>query len=176
MVLCDPVKRVVSIYTHKNSYGAQVLPDFTTLIHIQDGELVEEPDSHLVQPLLQSSLYSEFIKQWLQHFSRDQMLFISGENLITNPLAEVSKVTEFLNKPNSITSDNIYYDEGRGFYCFKNNQGVNWCMDRSQKGRTHPVLPKPLIDAMHEHFKPYNKQLVDLIGQDFGWPKYFGQH
>lgn len=180
MVLCDPVKRTVSLYTHKKSYipeGApDPLPDFTDIIRMtENGGLVEKIHSRLSLPLLQSSTYSSFIKRWLEFFPRHQMLFISGEELTNNPLKEVSKVTSFLGKPDTITSENVYFNETRGYYCFKANSGYKWCLDPALKGRKHPVLPKDLISALQNYYKPFNEELKSIIGVDFGWPKYFGQ-
>lgn len=179
MVLCDPVKRTVSLYTHKNSYKAEGSPDplppFTDLIQIEnDGTLVEEPHPLLSQPLLQSSTYSVFVKQWFKFFPLSQLLFISGERLTSKPLHEISKVTAFLGKPNAVTDKNVYFNETRGYYCFKANSGHKWCLDPALKGRQHPQLPSELILALHKHYRPYNEELKSLIGVDFGWPKYFG--
>ena len=45
---------------------------------------------------LKTGIYVKHIKSWLKYFSLRQMHFVSGENLIANPAAEVENVTDFL--------------------------------------------------------------------------------
>lgn len=179
MVLCDPVKRVVSLYTHINSYklrdGTDPLPAFTDLVQLQGGRLIEKLHPRVSQPFLECGMYSKFIKQWLQAFPLHQMAFISGEMLVENPLSQVSKITAFLGKADAVTADNVYKDEERGYFCFRSSRGEEWCMDRKKKGRKHPQLSDSLIKALQDHYRPYNEELKSLIKQDFGWPKYLGQ-
>lgn len=179
MVLCDPVKRLVSLYSHINSYklvdGSDPLPSFHDIIFLENDILKENIHPRPAQPFLDSGKYSEFIQQWMQFFPRNQMVFISGEDLIANPLNEVKKVTSFLSKPDAVTDKNVYYDESRGYYCFRSHDDSQWCMDRSSKGRKHPELSTELLTALQTHFKPYNDKLEALIGLKFGWPKYFGK-
>ncbi|XP_067950815.1 heparan sulfate glucosamine 3-O-sulfotransferase 1-like [Watersipora subatra] len=179
MVLCDPVKRLVSLYTHINSYklgdGSDPLPPFTDLLQVKDGQITESYHPRPVMPFLKTGLYSDFIEQWLKYFPLNQMVFVSGEELVRDPLPELAKVTKFLGKPNAVTSDNMYYDKERGFFCFKGYDQSKSCMSRSTKGRKHPVLDSELLKTLQDHFRPYNEKLELMIGQRFGWPTYFGQ-
>lgn len=178
MVLCDPVKRLVSLYSHINSYkladGSDPLPPFSDIIQLKDGKLIENVHPRPSQPFLESGKYSVFVSQWLEFFPLEQMIFISGEDLITQPLVEINKVTDFLGKSGSVTDRNVYYDKGRGYYCFESDNS-KWCMDKSTKGRAHPELSPQLLSSLQNHFQPYNKKLEELIGKNFGWPKYFGK-
>lgn len=178
-VLCDPVKRLVSLYSHINSYkltdGSDPLPPFTDIIFFRDGKLFEKVHPRPSQPFLDSGKYVDFVTQWQQYFPLEQMLFISGEDLISDPLMEVSKVTRFLGKPDAVTSYNMYYDESRGYHCFRSHDGSQWCMDKSTKGRKHPQLSPDILRALQQHFESYNKKLEATVGIKFGWPKYFGK-
>ena len=179
MVLCDPVKRLASLYAHINSYkladGSDPLPPFTDLIQFKDGKLSEQPHERIANPLLDSGRYSEFVSQWEKYFPLTQMVFISGEELINDPVTQVEKVTKFLGKPDAVTKNNVYFDQDRGYYCFKRNDGYKWCMDRSTKGRKHPDIPPEMLKALQDHFDLYNKKLESMVGLKFGWPKYFGK-
>lgn len=179
MVLCDPVKRLVSLYSHINSYklpdGSDPLPPFADIIQLKDGQLIENVHPRPAQHFLDTGKYSVFVSQWRQYFNLNQMLFISGEELIKDPLTQVARVTEFLGKPGAVTSANMYFDKQRGYYCFRAQKGSSWCMDRSTKGRQHPSLSPDLLTALHHHFEFYNKQLESMVGLQFGWPKYFGK-
>lgn len=178
-VLCDPVKRLVSLYSHINSYklsdGSDPLPPFADIIHMKDGSIHENVHPRPSQPFLESGKYSDFIARWMRYFPASQMVLISGEDLIADPLSQVTKVTEFLGKPGSVTEHNVYYNKERGYYCFRSHDGSNWCMDKSSKGRKHPELDAEVLTALQNHFKPYNEKLEDMVGVKFGWPKYFGK-
>lgn len=174
VVLCDPVKRAVSLYTHYNSQPVPTLAPFTDLVQIQDGHLVEKPHAW-PQKFIECGLYAKFIREWLKYFPKQQMTFVSGEQLISNPVKEASKVLEFLGHPNELSEDNLYKDQKSNFYCFKSNGGSHWCLNRKTKGRKHPKVPQELIKALQNHYQPHNEELKQLIGRDFGWPVYIGQ-
>lgn len=179
MVLCDPVKRLVSLYSHINSYkmddGSDPLPPFSDIIQLKDGKLIEHAHPLPSMPFLETGNYATFVAQWIKHFPLEQMVFVSGEELIKEPLKEVEKVTKFLGKPGAVTSNNIYFDKSRGFHCFRSNDGSQWCMNKSTKGRKHPELSSQLLESLQNHFESENEKLEAMVGVKFGWPKYFGK-
>jgi hypothetical protein len=90
--------------------------------------------------------YAEQIKNWLGLFPRDQMLFLSSEELYASPATLYAKAIEFLGLP---------HWEPQGFKVFK--QGV------------YEDIPASMRARLTIYFKPYNYQLYDLVGNDFGW-------
>ena len=75
----------------------------------------------------------------MDRFSRRQFLVISGEELRENPLRVMDKVQGFMDLPRCLTSENFVFNETKGFYCIKGNDGTEMCLD-SNKGTTRTGL------------------------------------
>lgn len=113
------------------------------------------------------SMYYYHLTQWLLYFRRKQIHVVNGDNLIVNPLEEIHKVESFLGLKHLVTEENLYFNETRGFYCMKSGNNQH-CLG-AQKGRKHPDIDRNVIRKLNNFYRPYNKKLFAMIGQQFDW-------
>jgi len=97
---------------------------------------------------LAKGIYINFIKNWKKFFPENQFLIIQSEKLFKNGIETTNQVLKFLDLP--IFSKLNFCIACKGFYKPMN-----------------PETRKKLVD----YFKPYNKELYDYLGTDFGWDK-----
>jgi hypothetical protein len=104
-VVRDPIVRIISHYIHNLSAGRikQNLNDFISNIPI---------DSHY----LQTSRYYQQISGYLQHYSKNNILIISTENLKNQRKKTLKKVFDFLN------IDSNFYDDRYDIVKHKSSQ------------------------------------------------------
>lgn len=107
--------------------------------------------------------------QWLEVFSRNQILIVNGDRLIEDPVSEVQKIESFLGLESKITRDNFYFNQTKGFYCLKTN-GSERCL-RESKGRKHPRVDPIVVSKLRKFFNDHNQRLYELIGEELGWPE-----
>jgi hypothetical protein len=166
LIVRDPVERAISDYlqihmnkVHKNK------PDKTFEEYVIDpytGEI-----DRTFNPI-KRSMYYHHLKKWLNWFPLDQILFVSGENLVQNPAKELRAVETFLGIDHRISKDFFYFNASRGFYCIRNDTGDK-CLAPT-KGREHPNIDPMVIRKLRDFFRPHNQEFYQLVGRDFGWP------
>lgn len=96
---------------------------------------------------LRRGIYIDQIKPWFDLFEKEQILVLKAEDLYLEPKKTYQKCLEFLNLE-SWEIDN--------FLRFNANY---------EYSDMHPVMRYEL----QEFFRPYNKQLSEFLGIDFGW-------
>jgi len=97
---------------------------------------------------LAKGIYINFIKNWKKLFPENQFLIIQSEKLFENAFETTNQVLKFLDLPPLSKLD--FHIQGKGSYNEMNSE-----------------TRKKLVD----YFKPYNKELYDYLGKDFGWDK-----
>ena len=102
-----------------------------------------EPRTYLIK-----SLYSLQLKNWLTSFSKDQLYFLSTEQLSSKPNETMSGIFNFLGLPRYTLSE------------FK-----------KEKKAIYPEMNISTRNDLLEFFKPYNNELFSLIGNNFSWDK-----
>ncbi len=174
VILKDPVRRLVSDYVHEVEHGKKihvVLPEnrrkFEDLVinNVTKGVNVHyEP--------VQVSVYHDHLERWFKLFPRDQFLILDGESFEKNPVPTLTKVETFLKLPKYFSRDLLKYEEKKGYYCLtKKPRKGSLCMDKD-KGRprdTYPTIDKTVLAKLADFYKPHNKKLYNLIGEDFNW-------
>uniref|UniRef100_A0A8C4QZ10 Sulfotransferase n=1 Tax=Eptatretus burgeri TaxID=7764 RepID=A0A8C4QZ10_EPTBU len=165
VVVRDPVTRAVSDYTQTLS-KRPTMPAFEALAFRNMSTGIVETGWNA----LRIGLYAEHLQRWLQHFSRQQLLFISGERLVTDPAAEVTRAQHFLGLRPLISDENFYFNTTKGFPCLKKaeGQGRPHCLGKS-KGRQHPDIRPEALLRLREYFRPFNRRFYEMAGHDFGW-------
>lgn len=172
LILRDPVKRAISDYVHmKTRKKKGVIKDDIEEI-LWDSKTGEFNGN---AKFIQNSLYSVYLKNWLLYFPHEQIHIVNGDNLIRDPGAELAKVQRFLDINVLIDRKDFIFNPKKRFYCLKNRPAFITakksdviCLGRS-KGRKHPVISEKTLQAMKEFYRPYNHELYELIGTDFGW-------
>ncbi|MDC0170587.1 sulfotransferase [Candidatus Nitrosopelagicus sp.] len=102
-----------------------------------------EPRTYLIK-----SLYSIQLKNWLTSFSKDQLYFLSTEQLSSKPNETMSGIFNFLGLPGHTLSE------------FK-----------KEKKAIYPEMNISTRNDLLKFFKSYNNELFSLIGKNFSWDK-----
>jgi len=97
---------------------------------------------------LVKGIYINFIKNWRKFFPKNQLLIIQSEKLFENAIDTTNQVSKFLGL-SPLSKLNFSILEQGSYVKMKSD------------------TRKKLID----YFKPYNKELYDYLGTDFGWDK-----
>lgn len=168
----NPVDRAYSNYWHAYKKGTE-MQSFEQAIK-NDKKRYEE---NIFKAYLQRSKYVEQVQRYLEYFTIDQMHFLLFEQLKSNEIEEIEKITEFLNIPTfDITklpkSNKTYlprsvYLEHLAFKLF--GRSVAWKVIHRLNKKTTPGYPKlepSLREKLKKYFVPYNQDLSKIIGLD----------
>ena len=151
ILLRNPADRAISWHYHKLNAGltnddleTAIATEIKKLATVTEAEITNtgygDPDN------IMSSLYIYKIKPWIELLGRDRFLILKSEEFYSNPLQVMSHVFQFLDLPDCPLS---------------NYPKVN-------AGSYQPTDPK-LRNAIAEYFAPYNRQLEEYLGMEFGW-------
>lgn len=155
-ILRNPVDRAYSHYNHMVRVGRENL-SFEEALDKEDERLFDEEQKIAADPAYSTfkhlhysykarGRYAEQIAKWLELFPREQVLFLSSEELYSKPFSAYGKALEFLSLP--------AWDPGN-FKVFKQGE--------------YDGLSAVVREKLSEYFKPHNQKLYDLLGMDFGW-------
>ncbi|KAM8960411.1 uncharacterized protein RCH25_036108 [Pelodytes ibericus] len=167
VVVRNPVTRAISDYTQTLSKKPEI-PTFEVLaFKNRTLGLIDASWS-----ALRIGIYALHLESWMQYFPLSQILFVSGESLISNPAEELAKVQEFLGLRRIITDKHFHFNKTKGFPCLKKPEdtGAPRCLGKS-KGRTHPKIDPDVIQRLRKFYKPFNAMFYQMTGQDFQWEK-----
>jgi hypothetical protein len=176
IMIRDPVKRAVSQFVHdfkriiiksfRSKKYKKVDRYFNELVLNKNGSIKNPPVHYLVT----HGMYVVHYKYWLKYFPKEQFLIVNGENFIKNPYEEVKKAEKFLNLKPYIQKDHFIYDKNKGFFCMNKKQEKNKteCMGLD-KGRKHPNISVSVLRKLNEFYKPYSKELFELIKRKPFW-------
>jgi hypothetical protein len=155
-ILRNPVNRAYSHYNHMVRVGREDL-SFDDALDREEERLFQEEEkitsnpeystfTHLHYSYKARGRYVEQVKEWLDLFPRDQLLFLSSEELYEQPSATYDKAINYFG---------LSKWEPEKFKTF--NQG------------DYDGLSAKSRERLAEYFKPYNQQLYELLNMDFGW-------
>ncbi|XP_018093277.1 uncharacterized protein LOC108702312 [Xenopus laevis] len=167
VVVRNPVTRAISDYTQTLSKKPEI-PTFEVLaFKNRTLGLIDASWS-----ALRIGIYALHLESWMQYFPLSQILFVSGERLISNPAEELAKVQDFLGLRRIITEKYFYFNKTKGFPCLKKPEdtGAPRCLGKS-KGRTHPKIDPDVIQRLRKFYKPFNSMFYQMTGEDFQWEK-----
>jgi hypothetical protein len=157
VLLRDPVERANSHYWHARKRGLEPL-ELAAALDVEEDRLRGEEERLLAEPGYASfahrhqsyrarGLYARQIDRWLQHFPREQFLFLKAETLFADPAAVLPRVLDFLGAP-----------PFRGFRLRPRN------VNRDKDG-----LPAAVEEALSRFYAPHNTELRTLAGPEFDW-------
>lgn len=172
VVVRDPTRRAISDYTQSLEKKPDNYPFETFAVKDFKKGII---NANWMK--IKIGLYANHLEKWLDYFPMEQILFVSGEELIHNPAEEIKRVEKFLHLRHFITKANFHYSESKGFYCLvgKRKSSDNSsdpkprCMGKS-KGRTHPVVNNSVMTLLQRYFRPHNLRFYKMVKRDFGWP------
>ncbi|KAK1799476.1 hypothetical protein P4O66_007699 [Electrophorus voltai] len=165
VVVRDPVTRAVSDYTQTRSKKPDI-PSFESLAFKNaTAGLIDATWS-----AVQIGMYARHLERWLLFFPVGHMLFVSGEQLISDPAGEMARVQEFLGLRRVVVEEHFHFNPAKGFPCLKKpaSNSKPHCLGKT-KGRTHPNIHPDVIQRLRDFYRPFNKKFYHMTGQDFGW-------
>lgn len=117
--------------------------------------------------------YAKHLKKWLRYFPQNQIHFVSGENLASEPFEEMRRVETFLNLPSAIKPEYFRFNSTKGFPCIirkkrSNSNNIYRCLGKT-KGRAHAYVERRAIDKLRSFYRPFNEHFFSMVGRDFGW-------
>jgi hypothetical protein len=154
-LLRDPIDRAYSGYKHQLRAGRETL-NFENAIQAESERLNGEKEKLLSDPSYISYNYNHFsyvergkyadqINNWLEHFSKEQMLVLSSEDFFKNTDNSLKQIYDFL--------------------------GVEYIKTPIEKkhntGNYKDTMSKEMREKLKLIFKPYNVKLQKLLGRDF---------
>ena len=156
ILLRNPVARAYSHYQGNIRKGHET-KSFEEALELEQSRLAGEREAiiadqnypmykYLVYSYLARGVYIDQVKNWLQSFPRDQILIIKSEDLFNNPQAVYSQVLQYL-----------------GLSDWKLNK-----FEIINIGRYKEMASETEI-KLKEYFYPYNQELYELLGENFGW-------
>jgi [heparan sulfate]-glucosamine 3-sulfotransferase 5 len=186
LIVREPVTRVISDYTqiylqsptplNANSTMNTTITASTASVQIQQPsleELVLTPSGHVNTnyKAIRISMYSRYMRRWLDVFPKEQIHVIDGDALIRDPYNVLFHVEKFLGLEHKLERDNFYFNNTKGFYCWRSlNKMIHFLND--SKGRRHPVVKVGLIRTLREFYRRVNYEFYEMVGRDFGWPEH----
>ncbi|CAL8261646.1 unnamed protein product, partial [Arctogadus glacialis] len=165
VVVRDPVTRAISDYTQTLSKKPDI-PSFESLtFKNRSTGLIDTSWS-----AIQIGIYAKHLDNWLQYFPMGQILFVSGERLISDPAGELGRVQDFLGLKRIITDKHFYFNQTKGFPCLKKAEGSSkpHCLGKT-KGRTHPNINPEVVQRLRDFYRPFNMKFYQMTGRIFGW-------
>jgi hypothetical protein len=156
-LLRNPVDRAYSDYNHRFRDGIETL-SFEEAIEAEEERISGEKErmladegylsaSHRRHSYLARGVYVDQIKEWHEHFARDQFLVLKSEDFFKDTGKIMQIVCNFLGLPD-------WDREGFG-------QGKN-------RRRYDPMSPA-VREKLQDYFEPHNQRLYEYLGTDFGW-------
>lgn len=165
VLLRDPVERAFSHFKLNRKKGRE-RPDvtFEAALEMETERLVGESERlaadssyhsqvHQHHSYLAKGLYIEQLPRWQAIFPPEQLLVLRSEDLYTQPAAVLAQTFAFLGLPDYPLPEYMPYNASDS--------------DPSYAGRMRADTRARLV----AFFRPYNAQLYDLLGRDFGWQR-----
>ncbi|KAK7919250.1 hypothetical protein WMY93_010534 [Mugilogobius chulae] len=147
VVVRDPVTRAISDYTQTLSKKPDI-PSFESLtFKNRTTGLIDTSWS-----AVQIGIYAKHLDNWLQYFPMEQLLFVSGERLISDPAGELGRI---------ITDKHFYFNQTKGFPCLKKAEGSSkpHCLGKT-KGRTHPNIDPEVVQRLRTSTDPSTSSFI----------------
>ena len=140
-------------------------------------DLVLDKNNHVdsTTSLIRVSCYDMHMAQWLKFFTLGQMHIVNGDALIHDPAPEVIRVQEFLGLNRFFHDDMFYYNDSKGFYCWRKITDKGSIQPKclgSGKGRPHPRISNSTHELLKQYFTSHNDKFFELVKTHFNWNDY----
>lgn len=156
LLLRDPVARAYSHYQGNYRKGSEILSFQEAIEHEERrlaGERVNIIDNqkypmfkYLTFSYLARGIYIEQVKNWFESFSHEQLLVLKSEDFFNNPPLVLTRVFTFLGLPEWKLGNYEVYNYGR-----------------------YDEMDPKTKQELREYFYPYNRELYDYLGINYGW-------
>lgn len=123
------------------------------------------------QTIVSRGVYAYDLAHFLSSYHRDDILFITGKELIVTPAQVMIKIQKFVPLPMLLGSSNFVYNSRTGFYCLSVNHRLNCLSDEKSRttGQGKPTPDPVSVKKLQHFYEPYNKKLAEIVGYEFQW-------
>ena len=160
MLLREPVARAYSHYWDRVSTGFEDAPTFEEAIAAEPARLADVEEARFADPAyahlsfehhsyLARGRYVEQLARWMPQFGPDQLLVLEFERMKSEPEELFAEVVSFLGLPPCGSVD------------FR---------ARNERKR-QPAMSEATRDSLRDYFRPYNRQLVEMLGRELSWTR-----
>ncbi len=158
-LLRNPVDRAYSNYHHQRRIGHEFLPTFEEAIAAESDRLSGEREkmladagyvsvNHRRYSYLSRGLYAEQLREWRKFFAEDKIQVLRSEDLYLSTERTLKTILDFLGLPDWRPDKNI---------------------SEPTKKQRYPVMDSQTRRRLEDYFEPYNRELYEYLGKDFGW-------
>lgn len=172
VVVRDPTVRAISDYAQLFDKYKGEIPPFE--------EYVTEDSQHRVlktySKVVNTGVYTSHLRDWLKYFPLEQIHFVNGELLASDPVQEMKKVEKFLALKPFIDEKLFYFNKTKGFPCLapaskiNGENTVSGCSLSDIKRRPHPAVNEDVLTLLRDYYRPFNEEFYSIIRRNFGWP------
>ena len=159
VVLRNPVDRAYSNYTHqvregieKRTFEEAIKSELKRIeICKNNSEYKINNDdfsNHVIFSYLRHGIYVDFIKAWMEFFTKEQFLILPTYDLNNNRAKFLKQVFDYLNVQNFEIKD----------------------VERQNAGE-YKKLDKSMRKFLVDYYRPHNERLFKLLGKNFDWDK-----
>lgn len=156
-ILREPVSRAYSNYWDRVATGMETLTTFEAAVAAEERRLSGVDEAWLADPrhysfshdhhsYLARGHYAEQLSRYRAHFDTGQLLVLSADSLRAEPQRCFRRIEEFL----GLDADTV--DLGA----------------RNERSGNPPIKPETR-ERLREYYREPNRQLVELLGEDYGW-------
>ncbi|MFZ4522033.1 MAG: sulfotransferase domain-containing protein [Bacteroidales bacterium] len=156
LLLRNPVNRAYSQYQHMKRKG-RISLSFEHCMRLEEDVLAgrkeafyqEEDHSDLMYrrfSFLTRSRYAEQLTEWYRYFDREQLLIIRSEDYFEDAGQSFQQVFRYLGLSDAYISIN-----------------------KKHNPSDYPPMKPETREQLSAYFEPFNRQLYELVGRDFGW-------
>eukprot|EP00106_Octopus_bimaculoides_P001711 XP_014769153.1 PREDICTED: heparan sulfate glucosamine 3-O-sulfotransferase 6-like [Octopus bimaculoides] len=166
VVVRDPVTRAISDYTQTMT-KRHTIRQFEQMAFVNNSTRIVDTSWGAIR----IGVYAKHLQSWLKYFPLEQMHFVSGEKLISDPAGEMTLLQDFLGLKRVINEKHFFFNETKGFPCLKKVEGSGHphCLGKT-KGRQHPVIDSRVIQRLRDFYRPFNTKFYSMAKRNFEWP------
>ncbi len=105
------------------------------------------------------SIYDDQVERWLLTFPREQIYFLTSEQMYADTVGTITNVSEWLRLPKFDFANSSKLKESWG----------GGASNKYSNPHEYEPMKESTRELLRKFFEPYNRRLYKLIDQDLGW-------